>query len=68
MLSILQMPKGVPVATFAIGEAGAANAALTAVAMLAANDDALAERLEAFMPRKRPPPRPWSCLTNVFEK
>jgi 5-(carboxyamino)imidazole ribonucleotide mutase len=48
MLSILQMPKGVPVATFAIGEAGAANAALTAVAMLAANDDALAERLEAF--------------------
>ncbi|MEG2963910.1 MAG: AIR carboxylase family protein, partial [Janthinobacterium sp.] len=48
MLSILQMPKGVPVATFAIGEAGAANAALTAVAMLAANDDALAEQLEAF--------------------
>jgi 5-(carboxyamino)imidazole ribonucleotide mutase len=48
MLSILQMPKGVPVATFAIGEAGAANAALTAVAMLAANDDALADQLEAF--------------------
>ena len=40
--------RGVPVATFAIGEAGAANAALTAVAMLAANDDALAEQLEAF--------------------
>ena len=48
LLSILQMPKGVPVATFAIGEAGAANAALTAVAMLAATDDALAARLEAF--------------------
>jgi 5-(carboxyamino)imidazole ribonucleotide mutase len=42
LLSIVQMPKGVPVSTFAIGEAGAANAALTAVAMLAANDDALA--------------------------
>ena len=48
LLSIVQMPKGVPVATFAIGEAGAANAALTAVAIIAANDDALADRLEQF--------------------
>ncbi len=48
LLSIVQMPKGVPVSTFAIGEAGAANAALTAVAILAANDDALAEKLMAF--------------------
>jgi 5-(carboxyamino)imidazole ribonucleotide mutase len=48
LLSIVQMPKGVPVSTFAIGEAGAANAALTAVAMLAANDDALAAQLEQF--------------------
>jgi 5-(carboxyamino)imidazole ribonucleotide mutase len=48
LLSIVQMPKGVPVSTFAIGEAGAANAALTAVAMLAALDDALAARLEQF--------------------
>ena len=48
LLSIVQMPKGVPVATFAIGEAGAANAALTAVAMLAATDDALAAKLEDF--------------------
>jgi 5-(carboxyamino)imidazole ribonucleotide mutase len=48
LLSIVQMPKGVPVSTFAIGEAGAANAALTAVAMLAAQDDALASRLEDF--------------------
>jgi len=48
LLSIVQMPKGVPVATFAIGEAGAANAALTAIAILAAGDEALAERLEAF--------------------
>ena len=48
LLSIVQMPKGVPVATFAIGEAGAANAALTAVAMIAAGDDALAAKLEAF--------------------
>jgi len=48
LLSIVQMPKGVPVSTFAIGEAGAANAALTAVAMLAATDDDLAAKLEAF--------------------
>jgi 5-(carboxyamino)imidazole ribonucleotide mutase len=48
LLSIVQMPRGVPVSTFAIGEAGAANAALTAVAMLAATDDALAAKLEQF--------------------
>jgi len=48
LLSIVQMPKGVPVATFAIGEAGAANAALTAVAIIAANDDVLADKLEQF--------------------
>jgi 5-(carboxyamino)imidazole ribonucleotide mutase len=48
LLSIVQMPKGIPVATFAIGEAGAANAALTAIAMLAANDDALAAKLQEF--------------------
>jgi len=46
--SIVQMPKGVPVATFAIGAAGAANAALFAVAMLANHDPALRERLRAF--------------------
>jgi 5-(carboxyamino)imidazole ribonucleotide mutase len=48
LLSIVQMPKGVPVATFAIGEAGAANAALFAIAVLARADDALAKRLEEF--------------------
>ncbi|GIZ53192.1 5-(carboxyamino)imidazole ribonucleotide mutase [Noviherbaspirillum aridicola] len=48
LLSIVQMPKGVPVSTFAIGEAGAANAALTAIAILATTDDALAARLDAF--------------------
>jgi len=48
LLSIVQMPKGIPVATFAIGEAGAANAGLFAVAMLALNDPALAQRLKAF--------------------
>jgi 5-(carboxyamino)imidazole ribonucleotide mutase len=48
LLSIVQMPKGIPVATFAIGEAGAANAALFAVAMLARNDGDLAERLQEF--------------------
>lgn len=46
--SIVQMPKGIPVATFAIGEAGAANAALFAVAMLANQDKNLNERLQAF--------------------
>ena len=46
--SIVQMPKGVPVATFAIGVAGAANAALFAVALLANEDPALRARLEAF--------------------
>jgi 5-(carboxyamino)imidazole ribonucleotide mutase len=48
LLSIAQMPKGVPVATFAIGEAGAVNAALFAVAILARQDVALAEKLRAF--------------------
>lgn len=46
--SIVQMPKGIPVATFAIGQAGAANAALFAVAMLAGHDAGLLARLEAF--------------------
>jgi 5-(carboxyamino)imidazole ribonucleotide mutase len=48
LLSIVQMPKGVPVSTFAIGEAGAANAALTAIAIIATVDDALAGKLDAF--------------------
>jgi 5-(carboxyamino)imidazole ribonucleotide mutase len=46
--SIVMMPKGVPVATFAIGDGGAANAALFAVAMLAVNDKALADKLDAY--------------------
>jgi 5-(carboxyamino)imidazole ribonucleotide mutase len=48
LLSTVQMPKGIPVATFAIGEAGAANAALFAVAMLARADSALARKLADF--------------------
>ncbi len=48
LLSIVQMPKGVPVATFAIGEAGVANAALFAVAMLATADAELAQKLAQF--------------------
>jgi 5-(carboxyamino)imidazole ribonucleotide mutase len=48
LLSIVQMPGGVPVATFAIGEAGAKNAALHAAAILALSDDALAKRLAAW--------------------
>jgi 5-(carboxyamino)imidazole ribonucleotide mutase len=48
LYSIVQMPKGIPVATFAIGTAGAANAALFAVAMLASDDPALRQRLLAY--------------------
>jgi 5-(carboxyamino)imidazole ribonucleotide mutase len=53
LLSIVQMPKGIPVATFAIGAAGAANAALFAVAMLATEDPVLAEKLAAFRIARR---------------
>jgi len=53
LLSIVQMPKGVPVATFAIGDAGAANAALFAIAMLAKNDSVLATRLLEFRQQQR---------------
>jgi 5-(carboxyamino)imidazole ribonucleotide mutase len=48
LYSIVQMPKGIPVATFAIGEAGSANAALFAVAMLAREDSAVAQKLHDF--------------------
>jgi 5-(carboxyamino)imidazole ribonucleotide mutase len=48
LLAMVQMPGGIPVATFAIGEAGATNAALFAIAMLALNDPALAKRLSDF--------------------
>lgn len=48
LLSIVQMPKGIPVGTLAIGEAGAANAALLAAAMLATTDAGLAQRLDAY--------------------
>jgi len=52
LYSIVQMPKGIPVATFAIGQAGAANAALFAVAMLAGHDADLRARLHAFRTRQ----------------
>jgi 5-(carboxyamino)imidazole ribonucleotide mutase len=48
LLSTVQMPKGIPVATFAIGEAGAANAALYAVSIIAVTDAAMAEKLQHF--------------------
>jgi len=48
LLSIVQMPKGIPVATFAIGEAGAANAGLYAVSLLAGQDETLAKKLDDF--------------------
>ncbi|SEA42948.1 5-(carboxyamino)imidazole ribonucleotide mutase [Thiothrix caldifontis] len=59
LYSIVQMPKGVPVATFAIGEAGAANAALFAVAMLANDDPMLAEKLAQFREEQR------QCAMNM---
>ena len=52
LYSIVQMPKGIPVATFAIGAAGAANAALFAVAMLAVHDEAMREKLRAYRVRQ----------------
>ena len=52
LLSIVQMPKGVPVATFAIGEAGAANAALFAVSLLANHNASLAQKLADFRARQ----------------
>jgi 5-(carboxyamino)imidazole ribonucleotide mutase len=52
LYSIVQMPAGVPVATFAIGDAGARNAALFAVAMLAAHDEALATALAEYRSRR----------------
>lgn len=52
LLSIVQMPAGVPVGTLAIGRAGAVNAALLAAAVLALSDDALAERLDAWRARQ----------------
>ncbi len=53
LYSIVQMPKGIPVATFAIGKAGAINAALFAVSLLANNDSELARRLTDFRDRQR---------------
>jgi 5-(carboxyamino)imidazole ribonucleotide mutase len=53
LYSIVQMPSGVPVATFAIGEAGATNAALFAVALLAGDDQALRSNLEAYREQRR---------------
>jgi len=52
LLSTVQMPKGIPVATFAIGEAGAANAALFAVALLALSDKKLEQKLAEFRARQ----------------
>ncbi|MGB0328835.1 MAG: 5-(carboxyamino)imidazole ribonucleotide mutase [Akkermansiaceae bacterium] len=53
LLSIVQMPKGIPVATYAIGDAGAGNAGLSAVSILAMGDDELAAKLEEFRTDQR---------------
>lgn len=64
LLSIVQMPKGVPVATFAIGEAGAANAALHAIACLAVTEPALRQKLEAFRARQTEAARAMALPTS----
>ncbi|MBT8120739.1 MAG: 5-(carboxyamino)imidazole ribonucleotide mutase [Gammaproteobacteria bacterium] len=53
LLSIVQMPKGIPVATYAIGEAGAANAALSAISILAVTDSSLADKLSEFRAKQQ---------------
>jgi 5-(carboxyamino)imidazole ribonucleotide mutase len=53
LLSIVQMPKGIPVATYAIGEAGAANAALSAISILAVSDSSLADKLTQFREKQQ---------------
>jgi len=53
LLSIVQMPKGIPVATYAIGEAGAANAALSAISILAIEDESLAKKLAEFREKQQ---------------
>ena len=63
--SIVQMPKGIPVATFAIGAAGAANAALFAVAMLANNDSALRAKLDAFRAKQTEVARAMALPSHV---
>lgn len=66
LYSIVQMPKGVPVATFAIGEAGAANAAIFAARMLSVTDPALAEKLDAFMKKQNEAARGMTLPTEDF--
>ena len=65
--SIVQMPKGIPVATFAIGAAGAANAALFAVAMLATGDPGLLARLEDFRRRQTEAARAMQLPTGAAQ-
>ena len=67
LLSIVQMPKGIPVATFAVGDAGAANAALFAVALLARHDDGLSGKLNLFRKRQRSKVKAMKLPTKVLE-
>ena len=67
LLSIVQMPKGVPVATFAIGEAGAANAALHVIANLATTDSGLRARLEDFRGRQTDAARAMAVPPHVVK-
>ncbi|WP_370659304.1 5-(carboxyamino)imidazole ribonucleotide mutase [Mesosutterella porci] len=68
LYSIVQMPKGVPVATFAIGEAGAANAAIFAVRMLAASDPVLARKMTEFMASQNQAARNMALPTSDFKE
>ena len=67
LLSIVQMPKGIPVATFAVGEAGATNAALFAVASLALGDEGLSRKLSAFRKRQRAKVRAMKLPVKSFK-
>ena len=65
LLSIVQMPKGIPVATFAIGEAGAANAGLFAIALLATTNELLASKLASFRQKQTDKVLKMTLLGNV---
>ena len=68
LLSIAQMPKGIPVATFAVGEAGAFNAGLFAISLLGISNPGLAKKLLAFRKRQRAKVRAMKLPTKKLEK
>lgn len=65
LLSIVQMPKGIPVATFAIGEADAANAGLYAASILSVEDNAIADKLQAFRKKQAQAVLRWNYPVSI---